>query len=159
MNFNKSLLYTLTICFLTVCFSLDAQAQARAEKGQKALGVMIGDPTGISFKNWTSSKTAFDLGAAWSLENNDAISLHADYLWHSFMNVDKGALAFYYGIGARALLIENGDSRIGIRVPLGFNYLFADAPLDLFVEIAPIIDLAPSTDLNGDGVIGVRYYF
>lgn len=159
MNFKKTLLYTFIAALITVSFSVDTNAQATAEKGQNALGIMIGDPTGISFKNWTSSKTAFDIGAAWSLENRDAISIHGDYLWHSYLDVDKGNLAFYYGIGARALFIENADSRIGARVPLGFNYLFADAPLDLFVEIAPILDLVPDTDLNGDGAIGLRFYF
>lgn len=159
MNFKKTLLYTFIAAFLTISFSVDANAQAKAEKGQKALGIMIGDPTGISFKNWLGSKTAFDVGAAWSLENRDAINLHADYLWHSYLDVEKGNLAFYYGIGARALFIENADSRIGARVPLGFNYLFADAPLDLFVEIAPILDLIPDTDLNGDGAFGIRFYF
>lgn len=159
MNFRKSILPLLMILTLTLGFSFDSNAQTKAAKGQKALGLMIGDPTGLTFKNWTSSKTAFDVGAAWSLENNDAISLHADYLWHSWLNVDKGGFAFYYGIGARVLFIENADSRIGARIPLGFNYLFADAPLDLFVEIAPIVDLIPDTDANGDGAIGIRYYF
>lgn len=159
MKFNKTLLFTIAFAFISTAFFTNAQAQTKAEKGQSALGIMIGDPTGVSFKHWTSTKTAFDAGAAWSLENNDAISLHGDYLWHSYFDVDEGNFAFYYGIGARALFIENADSRIGARVPLGFNYLFEDAPLDLFVEIAPIVDLVPDTDLNGDGAIGLRFYF
>ncbi|MBO6522618.1 MAG: hypothetical protein JJ971_02225 [Balneolaceae bacterium] len=159
MNIKKTLLYTTVLAFFAITLSINTQAQTKADRGQSALGIMIGDPTGVSFKHWTSSNTAFDAGAAWSLENNDAISLHGDYLWHSYFDVDKGNFAFYYGIGARALFIENADSRIGARVPLGFNYLFEDAPLDLFVEIAPIVDLVPDTDLNGDGAIGLRYYF
>ncbi len=159
MNFKKTLLFSIALAFIATTFSVGTQAQTKAEKGQNAIGIMIGDPTGISFKHWTSYKTAFDAGAAWSLESNDAISLHGDYLWHTYFDVDKGSLAFYYGIGARALFIENADSRIGARIPLGFNYLFEEVPLDLFVEIAPIVDLVPDTDLNGDGALGVRFYF
>lgn len=159
MHFKKSILLLFLITTISLGLSFSSIAQTKNTSSQKAIGLMIGDPTGLTFKNWTSSNTAFDVGAAWSLENNDALSLHADYLWHSWLDVDQGNLAFYYGVGIRALFIDNDDSRIGVRVPLGFNYLFADAPLDLFVEIAPIVDLVPSTDVNGDGAIGIRYYF
>lgn len=156
MNINKTLFLGLFITVFMVLGTMSANAQS---KGDKGIGLMIGDPTGISFKSWTSSKTAFDLGAAWSLESNGGISIHGDYLWHTWLDVDKGNFAFYYGIGARARFIENQDSSVGVRIPLGINYLFADAPLDLFLEIAPIVDLIPDTDANGDGAIGIRYYF
>lgn len=159
MKSFKTLLFTALLGSLTFLFSSNALAQGMPERGQNAIGIIIGDPTGVSFKSWTSSRTAFDVGAAWSLENTDAISIHSDYLWHNYLDVNQGNFAFYYGIGARALFIENADSRIGARVPLGFNYLFDDAPLDIFVEIAPILDLTPDTDFNGDGGIGIRYNF
>lgn len=156
MNFIKPILFGIIILVFISISSPETMAQSKGEKG---IGLMIGDPTGISFKNWTSSKTAFDLGAAWSLENNGGISIHGDYLWHNWFDVDKGNFAFYYGIGARARFVEDQDSNIGVRIPLGVNYLFTDAPLDLFIEIAPIVDLIPDTDANGDGAIGIRYYF
>lgn len=156
MNFIKTILFGIVVFAFSTLSTSDIMAQSKGEKG---IGLMIGDPTGVTFKSWTSSKTAFDLGAAWSLENNGGISIHGDYLWHSWFDVDKGNFAFYYGVGARARFIENEDSSVGVRIPLGVNYLFEDAPLDLFVEIAPIVDLIPDTDANGDGAIGIRYYF
>lgn len=159
MKTFKNILFAAFLASFMFLFSANTLAQGAPDKGQNGIGIIIGDPTGISFKNWTSSSTAFDIGAAWSLENNDAISLHADYLWHNYLNVEQGDLAFYYGIGARALLIENADSRIGARIPVGLNYFFAEAPFDIFVEIAPIFDVIPETDFNGDGGIGIRYNF
>tara|TARA_R110000868_G_scaffold259361_5_gene517348 strand:+ start:119014 stop:119484 length:471 start_codon:yes stop_codon:yes gene_type:complete len=156
MNYIKSI--SIGICMLTFSLLFSSEILAQS-KGSNGLGLMIGDPTGISFKSWTSSKNAFDLGAAWSLENNGGVSIHGDYLWHSWLNVEKGNLAFYYGIGARARFIENNDTSLGARIPLGITYLFADAPLDLFIEVAPVVDLIPDTDANGDGAIGLRYYF
>lgn len=156
MNFIKSILFGIIVLTILALTSLDSIAQTKGEKG---IGLMIGDPTGVTFKSWTSSKTAFDLGAAWSLEGTGGISIHGDHLWHSWFDVNQGNFAFYYGIGARARFIENEDSSIGVRIPLGVNYLFEEAPLDLFVEIAPIVDLIPDTDANGDGAIGIRYYF
>ncbi|MEQ9265690.1 MAG: hypothetical protein RLN81_10745, partial [Balneolaceae bacterium] len=70
----------------------------------------------------------------------------------------RGNLALYYGIGARVLLTDN-DSVFGARIPLGINYLLADAPIDFFIEIAPIVNVIPDTDADGDGAIGVRFYF
>ncbi|GAB5410122.1 MAG: hypothetical protein BalsKO_24870 [Balneolaceae bacterium] len=156
MNFFKTTLFGMLVFTFSVLTFLEAVAQSKGEKG---IGLMIGDPTGITFKNWTSSNTAFDLGAAWSLEGSGGISIHGDHLWHSWFDVDKGNFAFYYGVGARARFIENEDSSIGIRIPLGVNYLLENTPLDLFVEIAPIVDLIPDTDASGDGAIGIRYYF
>jgi hypothetical protein len=124
------------------------------------LGVVIGDPTGISTKLWVSPTAALDGAIAWSLEENEDLHIHGDYLAHDFglFDVNKGALPLYYGIGARADL-DHGDNRFGVRVPLGVAYIFEGSRVDLFFEIAPIVDLTPETDFTIDGGVGVRYFF
>lgn len=137
-----------------------AIAQANPEGGQNfGIGLMLGEPTGISVKSWNRDRTAFGIGAAWSLSGrNEAIHLHADYLVHSwFSGVDRGRLAFYYGIGGRIIFAD--DATAGVRIPLGLNYVFENAPFDLFVEAVPILDLTPDTELAGNGAVGIRYYF
>lgn len=137
-----------------------AKAQANPEGGQNfGIGLMLGEPTGISVKSWNGDRTAFGIGAAWSLSGrNEAIHLHADYLVHSwFSGVDRGRLAFYYGIGGRIIFAD--DATAGVRIPLGLNYVFENAPFDLFVEAVPILDLTPDTELAGNGAVGIRYYF
>ena len=47
------------------------------------LGIILGEPTGISFKSWLSTTTAFDMAAAWSFVDEDALHLHGDYLVHN----------------------------------------------------------------------------
>lgn len=138
--------------------SNDVLAQSQSDRGKTGIGVVIGEPTGLSMKFWQNSRNAFDLGAAWSLSGNDAISIHGDYLWHSWLDADQGDLALYYGIGARAWFTEN-NSAAGARIPLGINYLFEDSPVGLFVEIAPVIDFVPDTEADGSGGFGVRFYF
>lgn len=135
-------------------------AQANSDNGENfGIGVMLGEPTGISIKSWNGDRSAFDIGAAWSLSGREeAIHLHTDYLLHSwFNNVDTGRLAFYYGIGGRIIFAD--DAKAGVRVPLGLNYVFSSAPFDLFVEAVPILDLTPDTEFAGNGAIGIRYYF
>ncbi|MDZ7772489.1 MAG: hypothetical protein U5K31_07100 [Balneolaceae bacterium] len=122
------------------------------------IGVMVGEPTGLSFKSWTGGGNAFDLGVAWSVGPYDALHLHADYLWHSdFGDVDEGALMLYVGLGGRMIFADD-DARVGLRVPLGITYLFEGAPLDLFLEVAPVMNLVPGTDLDMTGTAGVRIY-
>ena len=102
------------------------------------------------------------LAAAWSFADNAGLHLHADYLVHKFdlIPVEKGSLPFYFGIGGRIRFAEgNGDDRIGIRIPVGLDYIFADAPLDIFLELVPILDLAPDTDLDFNGAVGIRFFF
>jgi hypothetical protein len=157
MNSTKSILSILSL-FCVLFFSANLQAQATPEKGAVGIGVMIGEPTGVSLKFWNSSSRAYDLGVAWSFSGNDAISLHGDYLWHKWLDSEKGELAFHYGLGARALVTEN-NSAAGLRVPVGISYLIQDTPIELFVEVAPVINVLPDTDADGVGGLGARFYF
>lgn len=134
-----------------------AQAQQTAAGENFGLGIMVGEPTGVSVKSWNNTRSAFDIGAAWSLSNRfEALHMHADYLLHSWFD-DPENLAFYYGLGGR--VIFTSDAHAGIRVPVGLNVVFGEVPLDLFVEAVPVLDLTPEVELAGNGAVGIRYYF
>ncbi|MBP2681688.1 MAG: hypothetical protein H6Q78_1551, partial [Candidatus Krumholzibacteriota bacterium] len=45
------------------------------------------------------------------------------------------------------------------RVPVGLTYIFDGAPLDIFFEIVPILDLIPDTEFDANAAIGIRFYF
>ena len=145
--------------YITVLFALIFISTLNAQNNSVGLGIIVGEPTGFSFKYWTSSTTAFDASLAWSLIGEGAFHIHADYIIHSFnlIRVPEGKLPFYYGIGAR--LKTSGDTRLGVRVPLGLAYLFQNAPVDIFLEIVPILDLTPKTDFKINAALGARYFF
>ena len=48
---------------------------------------------------------------------------------------------------------------VGFRFVGGINYLFADVPMDVFLEIAPGLDLVESTEFFMNGGLGIRYWF
>lgn len=123
------------------------------------LGIIIGEPTGISAKLWTGEKTAVDGAIAWSLGEGNDMHIHADFLVHDFslINVSSGQLPLYYGIGGRVRI--NGDARLGARIPVGLSYLLESLPMDIFLEVVPVLDLVPHTDFDIDLAIGVRYIF
>lgn len=142
------------IILATAIFAGSAFAQ-----GTFGLGLIVGEPTGISAKWWLTSRTAVDAAAAWSFSDDAALHLHADYLFHNFdlIDVSKGQLPVYFGVGGRVKF--DSDSNIGVRIPIGLAYLFQDMPLDVFAEIVPLVDLIPDTDFELNASIGIRYFF
>jgi len=148
----KSLVFFGLVVML-VCSGASAQDRGLG------LGVILGEPTGISGKLWTGKRTAIDGAVAWASGKNSALHLHVDYLFHNFdlFKVEKGKLPLYYGIGVRVKLAN--DTRIGVRIPVGINYIFASAPLDIFLEVVPLLDLAPNTEFGLNIGLGARYFF
>jgi len=146
-----------------------ATVSGRTARDGFGIGVIIGEPTGVSAKKWTDREHAFDAAAAWSFSEDDAVRLHADYLVHNFgvirTDASTGRLPFYYGIGGRILIFDNDrrgddhDTRLGVRFPLGFSFLFTRAPFDIFAEIVPVLDIVPDSDFGLDAAIGARFYF
>jgi len=132
---------------------------ARAQQNGFGLGIILGEPTGFSFKGWTGPTTAIDAGLAWSFLDETTFHVHVDYLWHNESITKKPEMPVYYGVGGRIKTGGTGDDRIGARVVAGLAYYVPNAPLDVFVEIAPILDFAPSTDFSINGGIGARYFF
>lgn len=153
----KKLLVTII-----VCLALGSSISAANGKGF-GLGIIAGEPTGVTMKLWTGQGMAFDGAIAWSLDNDAKMHIHGDYLFHKFgmFKVEKGSLPFYYGIGARIKMFDNNnvDDKVGIRFPLGLEYLFAKSHFDIFLELVPVLDIAPDTDLDFNGAFGVRYFF
>jgi hypothetical protein len=139
---------------------LSANARAAGDLG---IGLMVGEPTGLSVKYWLDDTQAIDGAAGWSFSGHNSFQLHGDYLFHRFdiFKTEEGAdrTPVYYGIGARIKDKDHDDDTVfGIRIPLGASYLFADAPFEIFGEIVPIIDLAPDVDLDINVAIGFRFY-
>lgn len=143
-----------------VIFSLAPNAFASG--GPFGLGIILGEPTGINGKLYLGGKTnAIDGAAAWSFSGDNDFHLHGDYLYHNYgwIEVKKGELPVYFGIGARLKIRDNAKNKFGVRVPVGLDYIFADAPFDVFVEVVPILELAPDTDFTMEGAVGGRFYF
>ena len=123
------------------------------------LGIMLGEPTGLTIKIWNRQTVAVDGGAAWSFVSGKFFQIHSDLLFHNFnlIRVETGRMALYYGAGAR---IKFADSTtVSLRILVGVSYEFEKTPAELFLEIVPMLDLIPSTEVGMAGAIGFRYYF
>ena len=152
---KKTLLLTFLFSAL-LAFSFSSTAEAQSRYSNTELGVILGEPTGISLKAWQSDNTAFDAGIAWSFGDNGSLHLHGDYLIHNWLDVESGSLALYYGLGARVQLAD--DPRFGARIPIGLQYNIPDTRLATFFEVAPLLDLVPETSFDVNGGLGIRIY-
>lgn len=159
------------LAFILGCALITASAQDRGF----GLGVIVGEPTGISVKGWISDERAVDGALAWSLFGHSWFSAHTDYLFHNMrlININQGKLPLYYGPGLRLRSwtggrywehgrwhsYNGGRAALGVRFPVGLAYLPDKAPVDIFLELVPTLDLVPSSSFDITGAIGVRYWF
>ena len=153
---------------LLIALALLLTVAASAQLSGTGIGLVIGEPTGLSLKSWLSGNSAVTVGAAWSFQHDGSLFLWADYTLHSFDITNSGSdrsLAFYYGIGGKASFVDNendnegNDTVIGARIPLGLMIPLRHHPVDFFVEVVPTIDLAPDTEFGVNGGIGAHLFF
>lgn len=161
---------TVSILALLIGFAANSEAQVKQREGF-GVGVIVGEPTGLSVKKWINETQAIDAGLGWSFSENNSFHIHADFLVQltdlQQAPEARGELPLYIGIGGRIKMREdnNGKGRndhddlIGIRVPVGICYLFEDAPVEVFGEIVPVLDFVPDTDFDLTAAIGARVYF
>ena len=134
-------------------------ATARSQNKEFGIGIILGEPTGISLKKWFSGQSAIDGAIAWSFGGENSFHLHADYLYHNFnmFDVESGQLPLYFGAGLR--FKTEPEATLGVRFPVGICYIFEKAPLDIFLELGPVLNLIPDMEFSFTGSIGARFYF
>jgi hypothetical protein len=145
-----------------------APAAARAAGGPFGLGIILGEPTGLSAKYFISGRNAIDAALDFSFLD-DAFYFQLDYIWH-FGSLSRSATWLpYVGVGGKVFIHDNHDDddkhhhhhhdTLGIRVPLGIAFMPRSVPIDVFGEIVPGIELLPETDPDIAGGLGVRFFF
>ena len=145
------------LCIL--CFLLSANLWAAG--GSNGLGLVFGDPSGITFQHKFSEEQFADLYFAYSWDKE--VIFIGDYKFHlPGLFQEKLPITPYVGIGAFFQIEDkkhNDDVALGVRVPLGIDWKFPNAPVVLFGELVPAMKLISSTDAEFQAGIGGRFYF
>lgn len=135
------------------------------------MGLILGEPTGLSAKLWTSSNNAFDFGLGVGLggdrikykgdyDNSGRVHFHMDYLWHSFNAISSTEkFPLYYGIGGRFNTGGGYDGSLGVRGVFGIAWFPHSTPIDVFFELVPVFQVTPLTGFGIDAGLGIRYFF
>ncbi len=155
-------------------FAAPRAAAAQDEKGTLGLGIILGEPSGVSAKLYLSDDQAI-AGAAGSALVGGGLQVHGDYLWHPVIleDRDKFVLPLYVGPGLRVFQHDRGeggddDVHLGIRGVGGLVFDFKEGiPLDVFVEVAAVLDVVLASDDDDHSGVGIalnagagaRYYF
>ena len=181
---RKALLATAA---LLLCLANPADARRRSfggggsnyqSNGKFGLGIELGAPSGLNGKYFLSPSTALNFGVGWLYDryyrDGDGFHLYLDHLWHPVSLTENATfkLPFYIGVGGRFWNFRDcyrdacGDrfSALGVRVPFGLAFDFNNVPLDIFIQLAFVLDFYTGDyyrDIYGDvnGSVGVRYWF
>ncbi|MBI1804952.1 MAG: hypothetical protein HY033_12330 [Ignavibacteriae bacterium] len=162
----------LYLAIIALCLFLAVQVSVAQER-KFGLGVIIGEPTGVSAKLWTSSTTAFDFGLGWSVggdrignkydgyyDGGSRVHFHMDYLWHAFDAISSTErFPLYYGIGGRINTGAGYNSSGAVRGVIGIAWMPHETPIDIFLEVVPSLQFTSSTGFAIDAGIGARYFF
>lgn len=163
----KYSLYVLAIIFLILLFS-----STQAQNKKFGLGVIIGEPTGLSAKLWLSNHNALAFGLGWTVQGyrfngfdpdynkGTRTHIHVDYLWHSFNAISSsGEFPLFYGIGGRIVTGPEYSGTFGVRGVLGIAWLPRSTPLDIFIEVVPTLLLVNLTGFGIEAGVGARFFF
>jgi hypothetical protein len=144
-----------------------AKGMDRTDKGTLGIGIIVGEPTGISGRLYLKDDQAIQAAIGGSFIGG-GIQIHADYVFHPFIlqSRESFVLAAYVGPGVRFIQYSTGrnDSYIalGLRGVGGLLFDFKE-PLDAFVEVAGVLEYGFAADKHGGIALnagaGVRYYF
>lgn len=158
----KALLFLLTFCPL----SLSAQSQGYST----AIGVRLGGLTsGLTLKQFISSGAALEGIVSFG---TNSFLITGLYEGHSEVSGASG-LQWLYGGGAhigffresgsyyafRGEHIYNNRSVIGLDAIFGLDYKFRDAPINLGIDVKPIIDFFDGTVIYFDTALSIRLAF
>jgi hypothetical protein len=175
---RKSLFFVTTLAILL--FATNAHATEVARGRNFGLGVAVGGPTSIVGKYYLNNQGALDFGLAfgprWGYGCRDAfdrlcdgyyyrrLGFNLDYLWQDTLVRGSAQLDWHIGGGARIWAWDDayhdGHAALAARMPLGLDITFHRPDfLEVFLEIAPGLFIAPFVDLDVEGYVGVRFYF
>lgn len=146
-----------TLAIVAIVLGL-AGSSARADT---AIGVFVGEPTGLDIKLGLQQRGALDiLIGATSLRNGRISYGHLTYL-HT-LAVARGSsvnVPLRLGIGGWVAGLTEDNTVAGARVPFEIALKFRRTPLEIYGEIAFVLQLIEDVNDDIDGGIGLRVYF
>ena len=152
-------------------------ATAQGPKGRSfGFGFSLGEPSAVTFRFWESRMNSWDAAIGVSHLGNPHI--HADYLWHFPDAFNSRIVSLYAGVGAVVGLGERGhyvwnkgrkwdnddwyydegNVLFGAKGAFGLNIIPRNSPLEIFIELDPVLGLVPGFGFDFQGAVGLRFY-
>lgn len=143
------------------------------------IGLQVGTPTALTFKFGAQGNADIVLGVGAGIGyrgNFFGLHLHGDYLFTiaSLINNADLHLSAYVGPGLFITLFNANAYGFGFgyyyvgnyalfgfgaRLPLGVNLRFAAAPIEVYLELDPMLLVFPGLDFGIGASLGFRWFF
>ncbi|MBI1945547.1 MAG: DUF3996 domain-containing protein [Deltaproteobacteria bacterium] len=143
------------------------------------VGLQVGAPTALTFKFGAQNNASIVLGIGAGIGwrgNFFGLHLHGDYLFNVatlISNADLNLSAYVgpglfitlfnanaYGFGFGYYYYGNYAAfGFGARVPLGVNLRFSAAPIEVYLELDPMLMVFPGIDFGLGASLGFRWFF
>lgn len=168
---KKVLFVAGVLCAFVVAFS--SQALAQGPKGKEfGFGLVLGEPTGLTIKYWLNKENALTANLGASYFGSPRIGV--DYLWH--FDIFKSRIVQLYagpglvlGIGegkgfwykekhGKFYMRSSGETGIAFRGMVGLNIIPRNTPLEIFLELGPLVGITPLSGSAMDAALGIRFY-
>lgn len=153
----------MSLWLTSVLLSMSIASIASADG---AVGVVLGDPTGLSGRLGLDGNYSLNGALAYAAGGRSGVYVHGTYIRdkaRTFAIENSGPIEMYYGLGLRVIAIDSGkydgDVLVGPRAPLGLAYNINNPNLEIFGELSVALDLVPRTDVDLDVGVGVRIRF
>lgn len=154
----------LGLALIMIIISLPSYSSAYGPEGKRVgAGLYLGEPTGLTVKGYLTNKLAIDGIAAWDFRDK-AFTVIGDITYDFFhIPTDSHLVKIPFYVGGGAKFEFNGgphdETVVGLRIPVGVAIQWVHHPIEIFAEIAPGINVSPSSDFDLMGGIGARFYF
>lgn len=116
------------------------------EKGTFGIGLIFGEPTGVSARLYLKDDQAIQAAAGVAFIGA-GLHAHADYVFHPYILQSRSSfvLPVYVGPGVRFIQYRDGREdnyfAAGVRAVGGILFDFRRIPLDAFVEVAGVAEI------------------
>ncbi len=144
---NRTSTVWLSCLLLCLLGGMECAAERVQQREGWGLGLMLGQPLGLTAKYWLGGANALDIGVG----GGPGFRIHGDYDWGLDQVLEKKTdltLDLYLGVGGAVAFASGfcgyyGDrfcqDRVfgGVRVPFGLDFRLRRAPFNFGLELAP----------------------
>lgn len=153
------------VAALTTLGTSPPAAHAASARSGFGLGLVLGEPTGLTAKLWLDDSSALQFHLSWDF-TDAAVVLSGDYLYHlDVLGVHTPDLDLLLTLGGGVKVGQHTQRAneeplfVGLRVPVGLSMPFKAMPLELFLEAVPGVRLLSKVGFDIDLGLGARWFF
>ena len=131
------------------------------ESGSFGLGPMMDERIDPSMRPRLSDVMVVGGEAGRSFLDPDGIQVQREILFRKLdllLRAKTRSSPVYFGVDPEVQFVKHQENQPGIPAPVGVTYRRGQQRFAFFAELAPVLQVAPTTSLDWGGGLGIRIY-